>query len=71
MSFIPVAPGWLIIPEKPAYQNEWYHLVGWTDHQTPVIAWQTGTVIWDDAFGTDRFVVCPADELLGGRAYRK
>lgn len=60
----PVQPGWVVVPEKQAFNNEWYHLVGW-EGLSPVIAMDTGVALWRDEFGEDKFCVATHKEWTG------
>jgi hypothetical protein len=65
LSVHPVQPGWVIVPDRKEFTNEWYHLVGWTNDMQPVIAMDLGVAVWRDQFGEDRYSVATIQEWCG------
>lgn len=65
MPMIPVQPGWVVVPNRKTFKNEWYHLVGWTEDMQPVVAMDIGIAVWRDQFGEDGFCVATHEEWNG------
>ncbi len=65
MKFNPVAPGWVLVPDKPQTPEEWYHIVGWTTEGIPVIAHDTGIIAWDVLAGEDKWCIATHNEWRG------
>jgi hypothetical protein len=64
----PVQPGWVAVPVHNSDGNEWFHVVGWTEENEPVIAGDDkGIAPWSHTFGEDPFIIATLEEWTGAQ----